>query len=156
MKNIQASSLCSMFSKVFIIIIILFFIELIGVILVYKTTQTSSAQLNKTSSAHCIVHASSKAKSLSISIYPLCPPPPTPTPLSLWLSPLYLSVCLSTYLSIYPYHLYHNPLHSESYQSVPCNHASVSILFISLFCSLNSTYKWDQIAHLFLWLPYVT
>ena len=30
-------------------------------------------------------------------------------------------------------------------QSVPCFHASGSILLISLFCSLDSTYMWDHI-----------
>ena len=47
--------------------------------------QVSSIQLNKTSSAHHIVHPSPKANSLSISIYPsICPPPATSIPLSLY------------------------------------------------------------------------
>ena len=44
----------------------LYFTEFIGVILVHKTIQVSSAQLNKTSSAHCIVLPSPKAKELPI------------------------------------------------------------------------------------------
>ena len=34
-----------------------------------------------------------------------------------------------------------SPLPSNSCQSVSCVHASLSVLFISLFCSLDSTYK---------------
>ena len=55
----------------------LFFIELIGVTLVLKTIQVSSVQLNKTSSAHCIVHPSPQ-KSLFLS--PFSPPLPASTP----------------------------------------------------------------------------
>ena len=44
------------------------------------------------------------------------------------------------------------PFPFDSCQSIPCIHASVSILFISLFCSLDSTYKWDHMVFVFLWL----
>ena len=33
------------------------------------------------------------------------------------------------------------PLHSGSWQSVPCFYISGSVLLVSLFCSLNSSYK---------------
>ena len=46
-------------------------IEYIWVALVHKTIQVSSVHLNKTSSAHCIVHPSPRVKSLSA---PICPP----------------------------------------------------------------------------------
>ena len=49
-----------------------------------------------------------------------------------------------------------SPLPADSCQSVPCIHASVSILFTSLFCSLDSTYKWDHMVFLFLQLAYFT
>ena len=42
------------------------------------------------------------------------------------------------------FHPVPHPLPSDSCQSVPCVHASVSILFVSLFCSLDSTYEWDH------------
>ena len=35
------------------------------------------------------------------------------------------------------------PLPSNSCQYVPCFHSSLSILLVSLFCPLDSTYKWD-------------
>ena len=47
-------------------------------------------------------------------------------------------------------------LPSDSCQSIPCIHASVSILFVSLFCSLDSTYNWDHIVFVFLWLAFFT
>ena len=35
-------------------------------------------------------------------------------------------------------------LHSGHCQSVPCFHVCGSILFVSLFCSLDSSYRWDK------------
>ena len=52
------------------IYIYIYFIEFIEVRSVHKTIPVSSAQLKKTSSAHCIVHPSPKAKFLSIPISP--------------------------------------------------------------------------------------
>ena len=51
----------------------IFWIELIGVTLVYKTIQLSSVQLNKTSSVHCIALPSLQAKCFSILIFSLLP-----------------------------------------------------------------------------------
>ena len=48
-----------------------------------------------------------------------------------------------------------SPLFSYSCQSVPCFHASSSILIISLFCSLDSTYKWHHMVFVFHQLAYV-
>ena len=45
-----------------------FLVNFIGVKLVYKTIQVSSIWLNKTSSAHCIVHPSAQVKYLSLPI----------------------------------------------------------------------------------------
>ena len=57
---------------------ILFFIGFLGVILVYNTIQVSVVQLNKTSSAHCIMYPWPKAESFCLHLSSLCPPPPTP------------------------------------------------------------------------------
>ena len=91
----------------------------------------------------------------------LCPPPPTlPPPFPLAITTL-LSVSTGyTYMSrmLFSQPLYllsSSPptlLHSDSYQFVLCIHASVSILFVSLCCSLDPTYKWDHMVFVFLWL----
>ena len=44
------------------------------------------------------------------------------------------------------------PRPSGHIQSVPCFHACGSILFISLFCSLDSSYRWDRMVFVFHWL----
>ena len=41
------------------------------------------------------------------------------------------------------------PLPSGHCQSVPCFHTSGSILLIGLFCSLDSSYKWDHMVFSF-------
>ena len=47
--------------------------------------------------------------------------------------------------SPFPFFPPFNPrLPSGSCQSVPCFHASGSVLLIGLFCSLDSSYKWDH------------
>ena len=70
---------------------------------------------------------------------------PTPAPPSHWPS-LYCCLCLWL---IYIYVLWLIP--SPSFI-----HASVSILFISLFCSLDSMYKWGHMVFVLLWLAYFT
>ena len=73
-------------------------IEFTRVTFICKTIQVSRVQLNKTSSAHCIVHPPPPEKSLSIPVSPhphLCSLLPTARSLSFWLSPhccLYLCV----------------------------------------------------------------
>ena len=47
-----------------------------------------------------------------------------------------------------------NPLPPNSCQFVLCIYESVSILFVSLFCSLYSTYKWSHMVLVFLWVAY--
>ena len=49
-----------------------------------------------------------------------------------------------------------SPLPSGHFQSVPCFHACGSILFSSLFCSLDSSYRWDHMVFLCHWLAYFT
>ena len=52
-----------------------YLIQFIGVTLICKTIQVPSPQLNKTSSAHCIVRPSLQAKFLSIPLFhPICTP----------------------------------------------------------------------------------
>ena len=43
-----------------------------------------------------------------------------------------------------------SPLPSHSCQSIPWFYASDFILFISLFCSLDSTYNWDHMVYVHL------
>ena len=72
---------------------------------------------------------------------------PSPTP-SLWPSPhCCLCLCVMHVCSLANFFTFFHPdypLFSDSCQFVPRVHASASILFISLFCSLDSTYKWDH------------
>ena len=48
------------------------------------------------------------------------------------------------------------PFPPENYQSVLCICESVSVLFACLFCSLDSTHKWNQMVFVFLCLIYFT
>ena len=48
------------------------------------------------------------------------------------------------------------PLPSDSCQSVLCVYESVSIFFVSWYCSLDSTYKWDHTIFVSPCLAYVT
>ena len=60
------------------------YIEFIGVTLAHKTIQVSSAQLNKTSPAPCIVHPSPQAKkTLSVPFFPALSTSTYPHPLVL-------------------------------------------------------------------------
>ena len=49
-----------------------------------------------------------------------------------------------------------NPLPSDRCQAVLCINESVSILLVTLFCSLNSIYKWNHMVLFCLWLAYFT
>ena len=96
-------------------------------------------------------------------LLPLCPPPHSPhQPPSLWPSPN-CHLCLwvmNVYSLAHPFTFFHPVLPSSrlshSCQSVPCVHASVSILFVDLFCSLDSAYKQDHIVFVFHCLAYFT
>ena len=59
--------------------------------------------------------------------------------------------CPSTFFQLVPT----SSLSSYSCQSVPWFHASGSILLISLFCSLDSTCKWDHMVFVFHWLAHL-
>ena len=167
----------------FIIYVFMYYL-FIGMTLIHKTIQVSSVQVNKTLSLHCIMHPSPRAKSLSIRIPLLCPPPPRPDPpFPRVITTLLSCLCVCVYVCIHMYihtHTYiytqkhickyiwgffclipsasfilpPTSLPSDSCQSVPYVYASVSILLISLFCSLESTYKWDRMVFVFLWLAY--
>ena len=124
--------------------------------MISKTIQFSSAQPNKTLRAHCIRCPSPQSKSRSIlNFLPLAhlhlSSPPFPPANSTLLSE---SMCLcATYVRSLEnpftfFHLVPQPRPSDSCQSVPCIHASVSFVFISLFCSLDSTYKWDHMVYI--------
>ena len=123
------------------------FIEFIGVTLVNKIIQVSGVQFYNTLSVYCIGHSTPRSS--------LFPSPFTPTLPSTSPSPPFLLVIIIlssvfefcfvlfcfvslnafTFFTQHPY-----PLPSLS-QSVVYIYESVSILFVSLFCSLDSTYK---------------
>ena len=119
--------------------------ELIGVTLVHKTIQVSSERLDKTSWAHCIVSPLTKPESLSVPTYPASAHPPS-TPFSLWLSPhcclclcyISLFVCLIPSPSLTQCPNPHSPLTAVSLFQDP------GLYFVSLFCSLDTTYKWNR------------
>ena len=62
--------------------------------------------------------------------------------------------CLSSPFSFPP--LIPSPLLSAYFPSAPCFYTCDSVLFISLFCSLDSTYEWDHMVFVFHWLAYFT
>ena len=126
-------------------------IEFIGVTLMNKTIQVSGVQLCNTSAAQCIVYSASKVKSVSCHhLSPCCPLAPPSSPFPSGNHHSVVSVC---------FFLIPSPLSpgtptsllSDSCQSIWCIYESVSILFASLFCSLDSTDKWNHM-YLALWL----
>ena len=83
------------------------------------------------------------------------PPPPlavTTRCLCLWV----MHICSFTSPFSFFYLVPSSLFPSDSCQSVPCVHTSVSIVFLSLFCSIHSTFKWDHMVFVFLWLAYFT
>ena len=126
----------------------------------------------KTSSAHCIGHRWSQAKSLSICIFtPFAHMYLVPTPLSLWLLPhcclclcacmcvysyiyIYMYVCVCSFLA-YPFTFFHEVLPTlfPSSHSVPCIHACFYLVhhFI-LLIRLISPWKWNHMVFVFFWL----
>ena len=119
-------------------------IEFIGLTLVHKTIQVSSVQLNKTSSVHCIVCPSPHAKSLSVLFCPTQPtstyPPPFPLPITTLLS---ASVYCMGVFFFFANRSFIQSSTPPALTAVSTFHVSMplSILFISLFYSLDSTYK---------------
>ena len=90
---------------------------------------------------------------LQLSQFPPLPTSAHPTPCSHSLSPpccpcpWVIHTCsLSNPFPFFP--PFPTPVPSGHCQSVPCFHACGSSLFISLFCSLNSSYRWDHILRL--------
>ena len=90
--------------------------------------------------------------------FPLCPPlsstAPTPSgsphPVVHVFGSFIHVCCLVPSSSFHHSH----PLPSGLCQSVPCIHASGSVLLVSLFCSLNSCDKWDHMVFILNCLAY--
>ena len=92
---------------------------------------------------------------------PLCPPLPNLPTLSLWLSPLcFLCLWVMHIRSLTnPFTIFYPvPQPPPTPKAVSLFHVSmsVSILFISLFSSSDSKYKWDHMVFVFLWMAYFT
>ena len=136
--------------------IVLIFIEFIGVTLVNKLIQVSSVQFSNTSFVYCIVCSSPKVKSPFLTIDH---PPPL---YSLLLSRIpFLSGNRHAVVCVYevgflffliPSHI--SPPSTLSLLS-PVNLLSVSVSLFP-FCSLDSIYKWNHKAFVFLFLAYFT
>ena len=109
---------------------------------------------------HMVSRAHHPRQSLFLS--PLFPPLPTSTsthPLSLWLSSQFCLWLCVMYICLWliPSSFIQSSLHpSDICQSLQCIHASISVLFVSLFYSLDSIYTWDYMVFVFLWLAYFT
>ena len=128
--------------------------------LVNKTIQVSSVQLCHTSSSHCVVCSPPTGKSLSTIAYPpallyLSHFPFHLTIITL-LSASFLFICLFLLNPSTFFHPAPKPTFPDSCQSVLCIYESVSILFVTLFCSLNSTYEWNHMVLVFLSLAYIS
>ena len=74
-------------------------------------------------------------------------------------SPLVITIQLSVSMRVV---FFLNPI-TQSHNPSPLvavslfsTYESVSILFVSLFCSLDSTYEWNHMVFVFLWLAYFT
>ena len=74
-------------------------------------------------------------------------PKTIPTPLSLSMGPLYMFLNLTLPVSPFP---------SGYCQSGPCFHACGFISLLSLFCLLDSSYRWDHMVSVFHCLAYLT
>ena len=133
--------------------------------LVNKIIEVSGVQFCK-SLGYCIVCSLPQGESPSVTICPLylLIPPPPPSPL---VSVTLLSVSMSCwgvfFVLLFSFCLITSPflpcpptttLPSDSCQSALCE--SVSVLLVSLFCSLDSTYEWDHMILVFLWPAYET
>ena len=83
-------------------------------------------------------------------VHPSCPQSIlSPLSMSMNHSYMFFDSSLPLPSTILPSHL---PFYSC--QSVPCFHVSGSIFFISLFCSLDSSYKWGHMVLVFHQLAY--
>ena len=95
-------------------------------------------------------------------IFPLLPASTQPTPCSQQSVPMLLSMFMGYLYMFFDYTLLllstiiPLPLLSGHCRSVPCFHACDSILLISLFCSLDSSSRWDHMVFVFHQLAYFT
>ena len=119
-----------------ILFFVFFILNLLGVILVHKTIQVSSIQLNKTS-VYCIVCPSLQTKFISVSNYPpfaffYLPPPPFPLDITILLSVSMWDMHI--YFLLNPFTFIHPPFNPPSPLTV------VSLFYVSvfLFYLLNS------------------
>ena len=86
-------------------------------------------------------------------LYPLLPPS-SPFPLVITRT---LSVSMVFFfLILSPSSPSPTPLPSDSCQSILSISVAVCILFICLICSLDSTYNWNHMVFVFLWVAYFT
>ena len=112
-----------------------FFIEFIGVTLVNKIIQVSDVQVYNASSVYCIVCSPPKSSPHSSPFVPLTlsylPYPSFPL----------LIIMLSVSMNLLGFLFLLLLFWFFCLIPVLCIYKSVSILFISLFCSLDSTYK---------------
>ena len=108
-----------------------------------------SVKCNKSKAQwHCIVCSPPQARSPSITVHPTFPS-------GNHHAAVYEFCCLAfLWEGLNPVTCF--PLFSDSCQSVLCIHESVSIWLVSLFRSLDFTYKWDHMVLVFLWLAYFT
>ena len=88
----------------------------------------------------------------------LCPSHP-PTPLVNSHTVVHVHGSFIHILCVVPFPSFHgcpSPRSFNHFQTTPCFHACGSILFVSLFCSLDSNYRWDHMLFVFHWLAYFT
>ena len=93
--------------------------------------------------------------------FPLCPPPPRPRPTPT-VHPhtavhVHGSFIHVLWLILFPFFppFSSTSLSCGSCQSVPCFHVLGTVLLVSLFCSLDSSYR-DHMVFVFHWLAYFT
>ena len=108
--------------------------------------------LNNISSVHDIVCSPPQVDSPSTTIYPLYPLLPHPPPLAVTIQ---LSVSMSLFSSLLdPFTFLTQPPNPSLWQLSICTlYLGLCFYFVSLFCSLDSTCKWNHIV--FLWMAQI-
>ena len=127
------------------------FIEFIRVTLGNKITQVSGIQFYSAWSVCCVVYSQPQVKSPSITIY--IPVPSFPSP-----SPHNHHTVVYVHEFFLPFFFFDQSIHPLSSPhpltdvSLFCIYESVSILLVTSFWSLDSTYEWNHTVVVFLWL----
>ena len=103
------------------------------------------------------VHQPKSSLLLSPFIPPL-PSSPAPTPFTSDNHHTVVCVCEGFFCLILSSFLYSSPLHTTPFWelSVCSLCLSVYFYFVCLFCSLDSTHKWNHMVFVFFWLAYFT